>query len=222
VRARRRTFARWLRTVPRSDLVTIGDLGYGGWTVPADLLGVDSVCYLAGVGEDVTFDLGLIARFGCSVDAFDPVPEAAAHVAAAARHEPRLRFHPVGLWSSDTTLRFSEPRAAGFVSRSATDMHGTGGGLELDVRSVRSVMDEFGHERIDLLKLSAEGSEYEILDHVLDEGLDVRILCVEYAQPAPEPAMVGRSVDKLADGGFDVVAASVLAWNWKLCFLRGG
>ena len=222
VRLRGRAFERALSLVPRSDLVTIGDPGYGGWTVPETLLGVDSVCYLAGVGEDITFDLGLIARFGCTVDALDPVPEAAVHVAQASAHEPRLRFHPFGLWSSDTTLRFSDPRAAGFVSRSATDMHATGGGIELPVRSVRSLMAELGHERIDLLKLSAEGSEYEILDHVLGEGIDVRVLCVEYAQPAPEPAMVNGSVRRLASGGFDVVAASVLPWNWKLCFVGRG
>jgi FkbM family methyltransferase len=220
VRARGRLFERGLSLASRGDLVTIGDPGYGGWTVPSALLGTDSVCYLAGVGEDITFDLGLIARFGCTVDAFDPVPEAAVHVAGAARHEPRLRFHPVGVWSSDTTLRFSEPRAAGFVSRSATDMQGTGGGLELPVRGVRSLMDELGHETLDLLKISVEGSEYEILDHVVADGIDARILCVEYAQPAPEPAAPGRSVARMKEAGFDLVAASVLPWNWKLCFVR--
>jgi len=221
VRARARAFERGLSIAPREDLVTIGDPGYGGWTVPGALLGTESVCYLAGVGEDITFDLGLIARFGCTVDAFDPVAEAAAHVAQASAHEPRLRFHSVGLWSSDTTLRFSAPRAVGFVSRSATDMHATGGGLELSVRSVRSLMDELGHDHIDLLKISAEGSEYEILDHVLNEHVDVRVLCVEYAQPAPEPAAVSRSMEKMASVDFDLVAASVPPWNWKLCFVRG-
>lgn len=220
-RARARAFRRGLSIASRGDLVTIGDLSYGGWTVPAALLDTDSVCYLAGVGEDITFDLGLIARFGCTVEAFDPVPQAAIHVSQASPHEPRLRFHPVGLWSSDTSLRFSEPRAAGYVSRSATDMHTTGGGQELPVRSVRSLMDELGHDRIDLLKISAEGAEYEILDHVLDEGLNVRVLCVEYAQPAPEPATPRRSVEKLANAGFDVVAASVPPGGWKLCFVRG-
>lgn len=221
VRARARIFRRGLTIVPRGDLVTIGDAAYGGWTVPGALLEPDSVCYLAGVGEDLTFDLGVIGRFGATVDAFDPVPEASAFVAQAARHEPRLRFHPVGLWSSDTTLHFSEPRASGFVSRSATDMHGTGGGLGLPVRSVRSLMEELGHDHLDLLKISVEGSEYEILDHVLDEGIDVRCLCVEYAQPAAERAAPARSVERLSKAGFDLVAASLPAWNWKLCFVRG-
>ncbi|MGI8511704.1 MAG: FkbM family methyltransferase [Solirubrobacteraceae bacterium] len=221
VRARARSFSRGLTIAPRGDLVTIGDTGYGGWTVPGALLGPDSVCYLAGVGEDITFDLGVIARFGATVDAFDPVPEASVHVAQAARYEPRLRFHPVGLWSSDTTLHFSEPKVAGFVSRSATDMHGTGGGLGLPVRSIRSLMGELGHDHIDLLKISVEGSEYEILDHVLEEGVDVRGLCVEYAQPASEPEAPIRSVARLGKAGFDLVAASLPAWNWKLCFVRG-
>jgi len=35
-----------------------------------------------------------------------------------------------------------------------------------------------------LLKVSAEGSEYEILEHVVKSDIDVRVSCVEYAQPA--------------------------------------
>jgi hypothetical protein len=34
---------------------------YGGWYVPIDRLAPHSICYLAGVGEDITFDLALIA-----------------------------------------------------------------------------------------------------------------------------------------------------------------
>jgi len=46
-------------------------------------------------------------------------------------------------------------------------------------------MKELKHDHIDLLKVSAEGSEFEIVNHVLDEQIPVSILCVEIAQPAP-------------------------------------
>jgi hypothetical protein len=35
------------------------------------------------------------------------------------------------------------------------------------VRRIGSLMEEWGHQRIDLLKLSVEGSEYEILGNIL-------------------------------------------------------
>ena len=50
---------------------TIGS-AYGSHTVVRDGLDARSVVYSFGVGEDVSFDLGLIERYGCMVHTFDP------------------------------------------------------------------------------------------------------------------------------------------------------
>jgi FkbM family methyltransferase len=211
-------FAADLDVSPRDDLLEVGDLGYGGYVLPTSLLGEDSVCYLAGTGEDISFDLSVIARFGCEVHSLDPVPRAAQHVAVAAAYEKRLVFHPVALWSEDKELTFYAPREAGYVSQSATNLYDTSPDFTAPARAVSSLMAELGHDHIDLLKISAEGSEYEILDHVVDQEIDVRILCVEYAQPAPVER-VERSIQRLRAAGFELVAASVRTWNWKLTFV---
>jgi FkbM family methyltransferase len=198
--------------------MAVGDLGYGGYLLPQSLLGSESVCYLAGTGEDISFDLGVIARFGCNVYAMDPVPRAAEHVAVAAAHEPRFHFMPVALWSEDTTLTFHAPRESGYVSQSAVNLHDTTPDFTAPARSIASLMQELGHDHIDLLKVSAEGSEYEILDHVAKSGADVRVLCVEYAQPAAAER-AQASVKMLRQAGYVLVAASVRTWNWKLTFV---
>jgi hypothetical protein len=72
-----------------------------------------------GVGEDIRFDLALIARYGCTVHAMDPVPRAAEYAHSAAAGEPRFIFHQLALWSRDETLTFHPPRKAGYVSHSA-------------------------------------------------------------------------------------------------------
>jgi len=219
LRARARRFLRDAEIHPRDDLVELGSRGYGFWVVPARLLGPESRCYLAGVGEDITFDLALIARFGCTVHAFDPVPAARAYAEAAARHEPRFVFHPVGLWSSDTTLPLHAPAVEGHVSHSVTDLHGTRKVADAPVRSVASLMRELGDERLDLLKISAEGAEYEILDGVAADDVDVRIICVEFAQPAPR-GRAERAYGELRARGYDLVDAHVTAWTWKATFVR--
>ena len=114
-----------LDTDPRDDLIAVGDLGYGGYLLPESLLGADSVCYLAGTGEDISFDLGVIARFGCRVHSLDPVPRAAEHVAVAAAHEPRLVFHAGGALVPRRDLTFHAPREEGYVSQSAMNLHDT-------------------------------------------------------------------------------------------------
>jgi len=191
---------------------------YGGYPVPSSLLDARSICYLAGTGEDISFDLALIERFGCDVCAFDPVPRAAAYVERAAGNEPRHHFKPVGLWSSDTTLTFHAPPQEGFVSHSATNIQGTEAAFQANVRSIASLMEEFGHEHLDLLKISAEGAEFEILDHVLASGLDVPVLCVEFAQPASLTRVLdyGR---RLRQSGYALVGTG--QWRqWKLTFAR--
>jgi FkbM family methyltransferase len=203
-----------------ADVVRIGTT-YGGWTIPAGLLAEDSVCYLAGLGEDASFDLSLIERFGCTVHAFDPVPEASTYAATVSRREPRFVFSPVGLWSSDGTLRFYDNAEPGFVSRSATNMHSTGSFAEAPVRSVDSLMAEYGHGHVDLLKLSVEGSEYELVDDLIAKRIPVTVLCVEFAQPAPLAPIVDR-VRALDAAGYRLVRASLPPFNWKLTFRSHG
>ena len=190
---------------------------YSGWPLPDGILNRDSVCYLAGLGEDASFDLELIERFGCQVHAFDPVPEAVRYGAAIQSREPRFHLHPFGLWSEDATLVFHDNPIEGFVSRSATDMHAIARGLELPVKGLSELSRELGHDRIDLLKLSVEGSEYVLIDVLLNEQLEVGTVLVEFAQPTPL-AQVCDAVDRLEAGGWRLVEFSLQPFNWRACF----
>ena len=214
-----RSFRQSLRIQPEPSVVMLGSPTYGFWVVP-DTFDPSSICYLAGVGEDITFDLAFIARFGSTVHAFDPVPAAQEYVRVAARHEPRFVFHPVGLWSEDAHVAFHAPAIEGHVSHSATDLHGTNVAFEADVRSVRSLMQELGHERVDLLKLSVEGAEHEIIRGTLEAGIKVPVVCLEYAQPAP-PGTAESSHALMLGAGYEVVAARIRPRSWKLTYMQG-
>ena len=134
-------------------------------------------------------------------------------------YEPRLKFRAGALWSSDTDLTFHAPREDGYVSQSAINLYGTAPDFSAPARSIASLMAELGHAHLDLLKISAEGAEYQILDHMLASEIDVRVLCVEYAQPAPSDAALA-SVRALERAGYLLVGTSTRVWNWKLTFVR--
>jgi len=70
------------------------------------LLGADWVVYSAGTGEDISFDVGMVKRFGCAVHAFDPTPRARDFVRRQTHLPPGFHFHPYGLWDKDVTVRF--------------------------------------------------------------------------------------------------------------------
>jgi FkbM family methyltransferase len=218
-RVQSRRFRSGLVLHGRPDVEWVSDEEYGGYEIPTAGLGADSTVVLCGTGTDISFDLELVARFGCRVLALDPVPAAAAFVARAAAHEPRHEFLPYALWNADTTIDFHEPRVEGYISHSATDMHRTPVAFTATARRLSTLMGERGWDHVDLLKISAEGSEYTILEDVRSSGLDVRVVAVEFATPvAPSTALA--EVERMTAAGYDVVAARTVPYNWKLTFAR--
>jgi FkbM family methyltransferase len=200
--ARSRRYGRWLRVSPREDLVRIGS-EYGGWAIPERALSPGAVCYCGGIGLDISFDLGVIERFGCTVHAFDPTPAAIRHATAAAAGSPRFNLHPVGLWSSDCTMEIFEP-ASGEEQYSVADRGRTGRSIEAEFRAIPSLMSELGHDHIDVLKLDIEGAEYEVIDSLIGNQIPVTVLCVEFhTTPSIEP--MKHATSRLRQTGLEPV-----------------
>jgi FkbM family methyltransferase len=193
-------FARGVEVTPREDLIRLGS-DYGGWVVPADLVDASWTCYSGGVGEDISFDLELIDRFGCEVFAFDPVPRSAEYAERAGAGVELFRFLPYGVWSEDASIRFFAPRDDDHVSHSIHNLQGTEDGFEASCRSIPSLMRELGHERVELLKLDIEGAEFPVLESIDLRELGVQVLCVEFHRVSTVAAMVA-AVERLRGEGY--------------------
>ena len=177
--------------------------GYGGWFVPVGLLPHLSLCYGVGAGEDISFEIELIERCGCEVYCFDPTPRAQRHVELlrtntdrsistlinnkagvyykiGPRCLDRLHFHPFGVWSQDKIMRFYSPENPTHVSHSIVNLQRTQRYFEADCRTIKTLMQTFGHADLSLLKLDVEGAEYEILSSMLDSNIRPAIICVEF------------------------------------------
>lgn len=139
---------------------------YGGKWVRAGSLHEDSVVYSAGVGEDISFDISLLDRYGLKVFAFDPTPRAIDFASAFAQDDPDFRFFHYGISARQAgTAPFFKPKNPDHVSCSIFD---TGGErIDLPLKSIDKIMTELGHTRIDLFKMDIEGAEYEVIEHML-------------------------------------------------------
>jgi FkbM family methyltransferase len=194
----------------RQDLVRLGT-DYGGWIVPSTLLDRNSVCYCAGAGEDITFDLALAERFGCEVHVFDPTPRAIAHVERVAEGNRLIHFQPVGLWDCEAVLKFYAPANPAHVSHSVLNLQNTDTYFEARCCSLAELMQRNGHDRLDLLKIDIEGAEYRVLQSMLTCRIHPRILCIEFDE-AVRPvtrdirARVKQSIGSLLDVGYTLVA----------------
>jgi FkbM family methyltransferase len=157
---------------------------YGGYAVVPSALGPGSLVYSFGVGEDASFDLAVIERFGATVHAFDPTPRSRAWVDAQS-WPAGFHFHPVGVAGADGTLALHAPPDPTHVSYGLVARKGSAEVVEVPVRTVRSLMTELGHARVDVLKADVEGAEYEMLADLLAHGPVVGQLLLEFHHHLP-------------------------------------
>ena len=204
--ARRRVFCERLKreVAVRSDCTTtyLGT-AYGGWPVPLDALDRRSVAYSVGAGGDVSFDVELIRRVGCEVHSFDPASGAAQHVAAI--DEPGLAFHPVAVWVRDGDLEMFEAASPGNMALSVANLQNMHHSVRVPCRTIETSRRELGHEHVDLIKLTVDGGEYELVPTLDLERWHTRVLVI--ALHHNERA--GRAlelVEHLHRRGFDPVA----------------
>jgi len=150
------------------------------WTIsPAHLCEASQV-YSFGLGEDISFDLAVIERFGCTVHGFDPTPRSIQWVKSQ-RTPPQLKLHEYGLDKSDGVLRFHAPANPNFISHSAVHHQGTSNAvIELPVKCLDTILRELGTDKIDILKMDIEGSEYGVIPTVVENRARIGQLLIEF------------------------------------------
>ncbi|HYF39127.1 MAG TPA: FkbM family methyltransferase [Gemmatimonadales bacterium] len=213
-----RTVKRWVKAQAGLDvfvrpqcsvpLVTLGE-GPGSWVIWPDALGRDSVLYSCGVGRDISFERGMIERYGLTVHAFDPTPLALAWVRSQ-QLPPNFHLHELGIAPYDGVACFQPPTKLKFESFSMVRSSGLGQAIEAPVRRFRSLTAMLGHTRVDVLKMDIEGAEYEVLPDLLDSNIPVGQILVEFHHRWKEvgAARTRRAIGFLESAGYAVAAVS--------------
>ncbi len=166
---------------PKSTTVYLGT-EYGGWPVIGKLLNEQSVVLSFGLGEDVSFDIELIERFGSDVHGFDPTPKSRAWLAKQ-NLPSQFQIHNVGLAAKSGVLTFTAPSAENFASWSATHREGPSEDVEtvaLPVESLEAVCERLQLSDIDVLKMDIEGSENEVIESLESSKIRPAQILVEF------------------------------------------
>ena len=188
----RRGISKWLvRVTPfrllggRKHSLELESLGQGdgAWTIPESLLDSDSICYCFGVGCDASFDIALANQFGCHVHSFDPTPSSIEYMSQ--HPEWPLVFKPWGVWSSDTTMALFHQDASDDTNLSLINPGDFRGGKQSDVElfSLKTIMQRLGHSKITMIKMDIEGAWFEVLRSMAAAGIFPKVLCVELDSP---------------------------------------
>jgi len=193
----------------RQQTVRLGS-DYGGWVLASDALGKNSVVYSIGIGEDISFDLALIKKYGCSVFAFDPTPRSIEWLKKQDL-PPQFKSFEIGVAGHDGQAVFFPPENPEFVSHTMLERPETRGKtITVPVRTIATIMKDFDHARIDLLKMDIEGAEYGVIDNILSADLDIRQILVEFHDFFPGVSLLQtiRSTFKLMWNGYKPTAVS--------------
>jgi FkbM family methyltransferase len=163
-------------SIPKVQLGT----EYGGYWISTIGLDSESIVYSIGIGEDVSFDLDIIDRFGCMVYAFDPTPKSINWIRRRKLPE-EFRFSPIGIAGHDGEAEFFPPRNPAYVSHSLVNHRETDfQPITVKVNRITTLMNLHNHTQIDLLKMDIEGGEYLVIKDILESDLRIMQVCLEF------------------------------------------
>ena len=191
-----------------SEKISLGNDG-ANWCVCPNGLSASSIVYSFGVGEDISFDLELIRRFGACVHAFDPTPRSIEWVAKKLLSE-KFVFHAYGVSDFDGAAKFLPPVNPAHVSHTLLARETPWPGIEVPVHRLMTIMKQLGHACIDLLKMDIEGAEYAVLHDLLASGISVNQLLVDFHHRWPElgPQKTKQAVRDLNSAGYRIFDVS--------------
>ena len=152
---------------------------YGGWPVVTNLMSESSVVLSFGLGEDISFDLGVIEQYGSLVHGFDPTPKSLQWLAKQELPE-RFQLHSVGLADHDGELQFEAPANPDFASWTAAKTDTGTEVVRLPVKCLPTLCKELSLDRIDVLKMDIEGSENSVIQSLVAGDLRPAQILVEF------------------------------------------
>jgi FkbM family methyltransferase len=139
------------------------------------VLNQDSFIVSAGVGTSITFEEDLISMFRARIILLDPSPTGIQTMNTRARDE-LIEFSPRGLAKQSGNVSFGLPdrqEEGSFKKGNGSD------GLTFTCVSLPDLLRENKKSKIDLLKIDVEGFEYEIIASIIEDNIQVDIICVE-------------------------------------------
>lgn len=153
---------------------------YGGFYLNPDFIQNGAIVYSFGIGEDISFDLDLIKEHDCVVYGFDPTPKS---IQWCAEQDLPENFHlyPFGIGPCSGNVIFNLPKNPEHVSGSVIAHKNVDRkrNVEVEMKSFANIQNLLRHEKIDILKMDIEGSEYEVVESILQSKIDITQIVIE-------------------------------------------
>lgn len=193
---------------------------YGGYFIYPENISKDSVVYSFGIGEDISFDLDIIKRFGCEVHAFDPTPDSINWLKKQALPE-NFHYYNFGLANSDRIAKFFPPDKEIMVSHTILkDIYKEvpeRKAFDVELRKLKTILEFLNHNKIEILKLDIEGAEYEVIEDILTDDIEIKQILVEFHHRFFDDGEIKTKeiIAKLNEKGYKIFAFTAVEPNYS-------
>lgn len=182
---------------------------YGGFYYIPYLIDHDSVVLSFGLGEDISFDVFLIEKHNCKVLGFDPTPKAIDYINKICQNYPNFHFFQYGLGEkTNYQTKFFLPKDEKFISGSILQnkIVSHENFIEVPILSLSDIIIKHQIKRIDILKIDIEGSEFEIINSIIDNRKIINQLAIEFHPRFFKDGMkkLSNSLKLLNENGFHI------------------
>lgn len=186
---------------------------HAGFFVYTKLLNSNSIVYSFGVGNDISFDNELINDYNCKVYAFDPTPKSIDYISSN-KPSSNFFFKPYGLNNKDGDVTFylpSNPKhISGTTTKNTENNQTTSKCIDVPMKKFETIIKELGHKKIDIVKLDIEGSEYDVIDDILQSKVEINQILIEFHHRFSSISLnkTTDAIKKLNKSGYKIAAIS--------------
>lgn len=164
------------------------------------------VAYSFGIGFDFSFEKELAEKYNINVYAFDPSPEVVKSMEME-KLPVNMHYYEYGLSDQDGKKEFYLPSSGQDYSEYFASWT-SGDKTVMQVYRLKTLMQMFGHDQLDLLKMDIEGSEFLAMPDILSSNIQFKQLCIEtHARIFPDSVNRMREFKKMMnDHGYLLVS----------------
>jgi FkbM family methyltransferase len=169
---------------------------------------------------------GIVLKYGCRAEVFEPVPDFAKKCQQLFLHNSRVRLHMAALGSSNRTATFtlSDVGTSEFSKKSGSHQINSFEAQVIGVSEYLQKLTQEGliHENpgaVGCLKLNIEGGEYEVLEKLIDTGeIDrFRTLLVQFHKKPEDWQVRYEKIIKCLKSTHQQVWCYPMVWEkWQL------
>lgn len=167
---------------PQRDLHAAWREADGDRTLRLDYpLGIDDVVLDVG-GFEGQWASDIYARYRCKIHIFEPVPQFYKKIVARFACNPDIAVHSIGLGAQEEIGMVSVSGDASSFFRPGTSQE------QVPVAAMKDWCERHDVGEVALMKINIEGSEYPLLEHIIDTGLikQIRELQIQFHDFVPD------------------------------------